>query len=78
MGSDSELTYVPAVELARLMRAKELSPVELMESKLARIEALNPERRSPAPDMNALAHTRQTCCPTSIVVDCGEVSRANT
>ncbi len=38
----TELCYTPATELARLIRGKALSPVELMRAVLARIEALNP------------------------------------
>ena len=34
--------FASATELARLVRAKEISPVELVEAHLARIEALNP------------------------------------
>jgi aspartyl-tRNA(Asn)/glutamyl-tRNA(Gln) amidotransferase subunit A len=41
--SDTDLCYTPATELAGLIRDKKLSPVELMEAVLARIEALEPE-----------------------------------
>ena len=34
--------FAPATELARLVRAKEISPVELVQAHLERIEALNP------------------------------------
>src|SRR6267142_3810450 len=37
-----ELVWRPATELAALIRRKELSPVELTEAVLARIDALNP------------------------------------
>ena len=40
---DLDLAYTPAVELVRLIREKSLSPVELMENCLARIEELNPK-----------------------------------
>src|ERR1700757_317646 len=36
------LAFTPAVELAEMIRRKQLSPVELMTTLLARIEALNP------------------------------------
>ncbi|HXH81405.1 MAG TPA: amidase family protein, partial [Candidatus Tectomicrobia bacterium] len=38
----ADLAWMPATELARLMRAKALSPVEVAEATLARIERLNP------------------------------------
>ncbi len=38
----SELCWTPATELVSLIRAKALSPVELMRATLARIERLNP------------------------------------
>ena len=34
--------FAPATELARLVRTKQLSPVELVEAHLARIDAINP------------------------------------
>ena len=37
-----ELTYMPAFELATRVRDKHLSPVEIMQSAIARIEAVNP------------------------------------
>ena len=40
--ADLDLAYTPAVELVRLIRERSLSPVELMENCLARIEELNP------------------------------------
>jgi aspartyl-tRNA(Asn)/glutamyl-tRNA(Gln) amidotransferase subunit A len=39
----TELCFTPASELARDIRAKRLSPVELVQAVLARIEALNPQ-----------------------------------
>ena len=38
----SQLTYLPAVALARAIRHKEISPVEAVEAHLERIEKLNP------------------------------------
>ena len=38
----SELCFTPATELSRLIAARELSPVELAEAALARIDRLNP------------------------------------
>ncbi len=38
---DLELAYTPAVELARLIRTKAVSPVEVMDNALARIEAID-------------------------------------
>jgi Asp-tRNA(Asn)/Glu-tRNA(Gln) amidotransferase A subunit family amidase len=39
---DLDLCYAPATALARLVRARELSPVEIVENALARIEQTNP------------------------------------
>jgi amidase len=39
---DTDLCFLPAVELARLIRAKQLSAVELLEAHLAQIERVNP------------------------------------
>ncbi len=39
---DLDLCYTPAAELARLIRAGELSPVEVVQNSLARIEQVNP------------------------------------
>ena len=38
---DLDLLYTPAVELARRIRTRELSPVELMQQTLSRIEDVN-------------------------------------
>jgi len=38
----TELCFTPATELSRLIAARELSPVELAEAALARIDRLNP------------------------------------
>ena len=38
----TDLCFTPATELAAMMRRRTLSPVELMDAVLARIEALNP------------------------------------
>jgi amidase len=40
--TDAEIAYLPALEHARLIRTKELSPVELVEIYLRRIDQLNP------------------------------------
>jgi Asp-tRNA(Asn)/Glu-tRNA(Gln) amidotransferase A subunit family amidase len=37
-----DLCYTPATELGRLIRARQLSPVELTEAVLSRVERLNP------------------------------------
>ena len=37
-----ELSFVPATELARMIREKTVSPVEVMRGTIARAEALNP------------------------------------
>jgi Asp-tRNA(Asn)/Glu-tRNA(Gln) amidotransferase A subunit family amidase len=42
LSSSLELTYTPAAELARRIRARELSPVDVVEASLARIEEVNP------------------------------------
>ena len=39
----TELCFTPALELSALIRAKALSPVELAEAVLARVERLNPK-----------------------------------
>ena len=41
--TDSALHYLPATELAALMRSKSVSPLELMRQTIARAEALNPQ-----------------------------------
>ena len=40
--TDLDLCYTPASELARLYRAKELSPVDVVQNSLNRIEDINP------------------------------------
>ena len=40
--TDLDLAYTPATELARRIRARELSPVEVVENSLARIDEVNP------------------------------------
>src|SRR4029450_10058555 len=40
--ASTDLTFTPATELAALIRAKKLSPVELTRAVLDRIERLNP------------------------------------
>ena len=40
---DRELAFSPAYELVGMMKSKKLSPVELMEAILRRIEELNPK-----------------------------------
>ena len=42
MNNDS-LAFVPAVELSRLIKTKQISPVELIDLFLNRIETLNPK-----------------------------------
>src|SRR5262245_13089748 len=37
-----DLTFTPAVELARLYRKRTVSPLEVMQALLARIDAVNP------------------------------------
>jgi Asp-tRNA(Asn)/Glu-tRNA(Gln) amidotransferase A subunit family amidase len=41
--ADLELCYTPATEVARRIRAKEISPVEAVKNSLARIDAVNPK-----------------------------------
>ncbi|MGH6928505.1 MAG: amidase, partial [Dongiaceae bacterium] len=41
--TDLALCYAPATELARRMRAKEISPVEVVKNSLARIDEVNPK-----------------------------------
>ena len=40
--TDLDLAYMPAIELARRIRARELSPLEVVENSLARIDEVNP------------------------------------
>jgi Asp-tRNA(Asn)/Glu-tRNA(Gln) amidotransferase A subunit family amidase len=40
--STTALSFLPAETLAAMIRRRELSPVELMEATLARIDAVNP------------------------------------
>lgn len=47
--SDDEFGYLPATRMAGMIRRRQVSPVEVMESVLARIERLNPR-------INAFAH----------------------
>jgi amidase len=42
MSHDNELVSRSAVELRRMIGTKEISPVELLEACIARIEAVNP------------------------------------
>jgi amidase len=42
MTADDNICFLPAVELARLIRAKQLSAAELLEAHLAQIERVNP------------------------------------
>jgi amidase len=39
---DRDLCFTPATELARLYRARKVSPLEVMRAVLARIDAVNP------------------------------------
>jgi Asp-tRNA(Asn)/Glu-tRNA(Gln) amidotransferase A subunit family amidase len=41
--TDLELCYTPATELARRIRTKQISPVEVVRNSLARIEGVNPK-----------------------------------
>ena len=50
MATDAALPELPAVELRRLIGSRQLSPLELMDACIARIEALNPA-------VNAIAAT---------------------
>jgi aspartyl-tRNA(Asn)/glutamyl-tRNA(Gln) amidotransferase subunit A len=59
--TDTDLCYMPATELAALILAKKLSPVELTRAVLARIEAQNPVLNAlctPTPEI-ALADARR-------------------
>ncbi|HXH84087.1 MAG TPA: amidase family protein, partial [Candidatus Tectomicrobia bacterium] len=42
MSATRDLTFVPAVELLRLYRARRVSPLEVMQAALARVDAVNP------------------------------------
>ena len=39
---DDDICFFPATELARLYRARKVSPLEVMQAVLARIDAVNP------------------------------------
>jgi len=57
----TDLCYLSAVELARAVRQKQLSPVEITEAVLGRMEALNPKLNAfctPTPDI-AMAEARR-------------------
>lgn len=41
--TDRDLAFTPAVELARLYRARKISPLEVTQAALARIDAVNPQ-----------------------------------
>lgn len=43
MSNNSEIVFMPAYELAGLIKKRQVSPVEVVEAHLARIEALNPK-----------------------------------
>lgn len=52
--NEEDLCYMPAVEMARAIRDKSLSPVEITETILARIERLNPKLNAfctPTPEL---------------------------
>jgi len=40
--TERDLAFTPAVQLARLYRARSVSPLEVMQAVLARIDAVNP------------------------------------
>jgi aspartyl-tRNA(Asn)/glutamyl-tRNA(Gln) amidotransferase subunit A len=56
-----DLVYLPAVEALRLFRARQLSPVELMEAVIARAEAVEPRVNAFAEQMfeTALEQARE-------------------
>jgi Asp-tRNA(Asn)/Glu-tRNA(Gln) amidotransferase A subunit family amidase len=60
-----ELCFLPAVELARAVRQNRLSPVEIAEAFIARVERVNP-------DLNALIHFD----PDQVRADARELERA--
>ena len=41
--NDTDLAFTPALELAQLIRRREVSPLELVTIYLERIERLNPQ-----------------------------------
>jgi len=47
MTTSTDLSYTPATELGRLIRAKRISPVEIARAVLERIERLNPSPSRP-------------------------------
>src|SRR3954471_22719499 len=59
--NDTDLCYTPATELAAMIRAKTLSPVELTRAMLARMDAVNPALNAyvtPTPEL-ALADAKR-------------------
>jgi amidase len=42
-GKAEDIGYTPAVELARMIREKEISPVEVVDLFIERIERINPK-----------------------------------
>ena len=43
MAAERDLCFTPAVELLKLYRARDASPLEVMQAILARIDAVNPD-----------------------------------
>lgn len=64
---DETLAFTPATELSELIRTKQLSPVDLMDATLRRIETLNPQVNAFA-NLNAdRAMTRARQCETALM-----------
>src|SRR4029453_15111112 len=53
--ASTDLTFTPATELAAMIRAKKLSPVELTRAVLARIDMLNPALNAYVPPTPEIA-----------------------
>jgi Asp-tRNA(Asn)/Glu-tRNA(Gln) amidotransferase A subunit family amidase len=70
MGHNSELTALSSVELRRRIATKEISPVELLEACLARIEAYNPAVN--AVTATTLARARREAKAAEAAVRAGE------
>lgn len=67
--ADLDLLYTPAVELAGRIRRKELSPVELVDAVLARIEATQPTINAFITDTAETARTEAKAAEQAVMAD---------
>jgi aspartyl-tRNA(Asn)/glutamyl-tRNA(Gln) amidotransferase subunit A len=67
--ADLDLLYTPAVELAGRIRRKELSPVELVDAVLARIEATQPTINAFITETAETARTEAKAAEQAVMAD---------